>query len=105
MLIHPAGFVVFGHAFVDEIGHRLHRAAMPVLLIRGESDGLVSADYLEAYARLLPNASMRTIPAAGHVPHLEQPEAFASAAVSRVPSCVRQQRPRCYALSAYIERP
>ena len=47
--------------------------------MRGASDGLVSADYLQAYARLLPNARTLTIAAAGHVPHLEQPEAFVSA--------------------------
>ena len=64
-----------------KLKHRLPRAAMPVLLIRGESDGLVSGDYLNAYARLLPAASMLTIPAAAHVPHLEQAEAFASAAL------------------------
>ena len=33
----------------------------------------------KAYAALLPNARTLTIPAAGHAPHLEQPEAFASA--------------------------
>ena len=64
-----------------KLKRRLHRAAMPALFIRGESDGLVSADYLQAYARLLPDARTLTIPAAGHAPHLEQPDAFASAAL------------------------
>jgi pimeloyl-ACP methyl ester carboxylesterase len=64
-----------------KLKHRLHRAAMPALFIRGESDGLVCADYLQSYARLLPDARTLTIPAAGHVPHLEQPDAFASAAL------------------------
>ena len=64
-----------------KLKHRLHRAAMPALFIRGESDGLVCADYLQAYARLLPDARTLTIPAAGHAPHLEQSDAFASAAL------------------------
>lgn len=64
-----------------KLKRRLHRAAMPALFIRGESDGLVSADYMSAYAKLLPNARTMTISAAGHVPQLEQPEAFASAAL------------------------
>jgi pimeloyl-ACP methyl ester carboxylesterase len=64
-----------------KLKHRLHRATMPALFIRGESDGLVSGDYLSAYARLLPDARVLTIPAAGHAPHLEQPAAFASAAL------------------------
>ena len=58
---------------------RLHRIAAPALLMRGESDGLVSQSYLEAYSRLLPEAQTRMIKAAGHVPELEQPESFARA--------------------------
>ena len=62
-----------------KLRHRLHRVDAPALFVRGESDGLVSAQYLEAYARLLPNARTLTIPAAGHAPHLEAPQALASA--------------------------
>jgi pimeloyl-ACP methyl ester carboxylesterase len=58
--------------------HRLHRVTAPTLFLRGESDGLVSAEYLAAYARLLPNARTATIVAAGHAPHVEQPDAFAA---------------------------
>jgi len=60
-----------------KLRHRLHRITCPILFLRGESDGLVSAAYLEGYARLLPNARTATIAAAGHVPQLEQPTAFA----------------------------
>jgi pimeloyl-ACP methyl ester carboxylesterase len=60
-----------------KLRRRLHRVTAPALFVRGESDGLVSAEYLAAYARLLPNARIATIAAAGHAPHLEQPEAFA----------------------------
>jgi pimeloyl-ACP methyl ester carboxylesterase len=62
-----------------KLKRRLHRVKAPALFMRGASDGLVSADYLNGYAALLPNARALTIPAAGHAPHLEQPEAFASA--------------------------
>ncbi len=60
-----------------KLRHRLHRVTTPTLFLRGESDGLVSAEYLAAYARLLPNARTETIATAGHAPHMEQPEAFA----------------------------
>ncbi len=60
-----------------KLRHRLHRVSAPTLFLRGESDGLVSAEYLAAYARLLPNARVETMRGAGHSPHLEQPEAFA----------------------------
>jgi pimeloyl-ACP methyl ester carboxylesterase len=62
-----------------KLKHRLHRVVAPTLFIRGESDGLVSQAYLDAYAGLLPNARTLTIKAAGHVPQLEQPAGFATA--------------------------
>lgn len=62
-----------------KLRHRLHWVTAQALFLRGESDGLVSAEYLAAYARLLPNARTTTIAAAGHAPHVEQPEAFARA--------------------------
>jgi len=60
-----------------KLPHRLHRVTAPTLFVRGASDGLVSAKYIESYARLLPNARTATIAAAGHAPQVEQPEAFA----------------------------
>jgi pimeloyl-ACP methyl ester carboxylesterase len=62
-----------------KLKHRLQRAAMPALLMRGEKDGLVSQQYLEGYAKLLPKAKTMTIPGAGHAPQIEQPKAFAEA--------------------------
>lgn len=65
-----------------KLKHRLHRVDMPVLFMRGESDGLVSADYLARYAKLVPHARIETIAAAGHSPQVEQPEAFVAKVVS-----------------------
>ncbi|MGH7032297.1 MAG: alpha/beta fold hydrolase [Stellaceae bacterium] len=59
-----------------KLAHRLHRLTMPVLMMRGASDGLISAEYLARYAKLVPQARIETIAAAGHLPQLEQPEAF-----------------------------
>jgi pimeloyl-ACP methyl ester carboxylesterase len=61
-----------------KLKHRLHRVSAPTLFLRGESDGLVSADYLERYARLVPHARTTTIAQAGHVPQLEQAQATAA---------------------------
>jgi len=60
-----------------KLKHRLHRVDMPALLLRGASDGIVSADYLDRYARLIPNARIDTIAAAGHLPQVEQRETTA----------------------------
>jgi pimeloyl-ACP methyl ester carboxylesterase len=62
-----------------KLRRRLHRVAAPALLIRGDSDGLVSQTYLDAYSHMLPDARTLTIKAAGHMPELEQPAAFAAA--------------------------
>ena len=64
-----------------KLSHRLERAVSPTLFIRGASDGIVSSDYIAGYASLFPKASVTEIPSAGHFPHVEQPEAFASRAL------------------------
>ena len=62
-----------------KLPHRLHRIKAPVLFLRGESDGLVSAKYMDAYAKLVPGAQVLTIAQAGHALQNEQPAAFAKA--------------------------
>jgi pimeloyl-ACP methyl ester carboxylesterase len=62
-----------------KLKHRLHRIEAPALLVRGDADGVVSDAYLQAYAKLLPNARTLTIADAGHLPHLEQPQALQAA--------------------------
>jgi pimeloyl-ACP methyl ester carboxylesterase len=62
-----------------KLKHRLHRVQAPTLFVRGDGDGVVSDTYLQAYARLLPNARTLTIADAGHLPHLEQPQALKAA--------------------------
>jgi pimeloyl-ACP methyl ester carboxylesterase len=55
----------------------LHRIDIPTHLLWGEQDGIVSLAYGEAWKAAVPGATIETIPAAGHYPHWEQPEAFA----------------------------
>jgi pimeloyl-ACP methyl ester carboxylesterase len=56
----------------------LPRIAVPTLVLWGGSDGIVKPSYGRAYAGLIPNAEFSVIPAAGHHPELEQPDAFAA---------------------------
>jgi pimeloyl-ACP methyl ester carboxylesterase len=60
-----------------KLRHRLQRISAPTLFIRGASDGLVGQAYVDGYAKLIPNATVTTIAAAGHAPQLEQPGDFA----------------------------
>ena len=55
---------------------RLHRIGVPTLLLWGENDGITPPSYGRGYAQFIPGAQFRTIPEAGHYPHIEQPEAF-----------------------------
>jgi pimeloyl-ACP methyl ester carboxylesterase len=61
-----------------KLKHRLHRVNVPTLFLRGASDGIVSAEYLERYAALIPKARSDTIGEAGHLPQVEQPDTTAA---------------------------
>src|SRR6266851_5673337 len=54
----------------------LGRIAVPTLMLWGDSDRIVTADYGRAYAGLIPGAHFQLIEAAGHHPEIEQPERF-----------------------------
>jgi pimeloyl-ACP methyl ester carboxylesterase len=58
---------------------RLHRISVPTLFVWGDSDGVVTPDYGRAYAQGVAGAQFALIPAAAHLPHVEQPEAFFAA--------------------------
>jgi pimeloyl-ACP methyl ester carboxylesterase len=62
-----------------KLRRRLARIDRPTLVLWGERDRIVRPEYGRAYARLIPGARFQTIPAAGHYPHLERPEAFVAA--------------------------
>lgn len=59
-----------------KLRYRLHRVDVPVLLIWGANDQVVSVAYAEAYRKMLPRAQLGVIPEAGHLPQVEQPEQF-----------------------------
>ena len=62
-----------------KLGHRLHRAKVPTLVLWGDCDKVISHGYAAAYAARLPDAEIAVIPEAGHYPHIEQPALFVDA--------------------------
>jgi pimeloyl-ACP methyl ester carboxylesterase len=56
---------------------RLHRVHVPVLVLWGADDKVVSTEYGKKYAAAFEHGSFAQIPEAGHYGYLEQPEAFA----------------------------
>ena len=58
---------------------RLHRIKLPTLLLRGADDRLTQPGYTGAFQSEISGAALRTIADAGHLAHIERPEAFAAA--------------------------
>jgi pimeloyl-ACP methyl ester carboxylesterase len=62
-----------------KLRRRLAAIKVPTLIVRGESDGIVSRQYAQAYCDAIPGAQLRTIHQAGHLPQREQPQELAEA--------------------------
>lgn len=56
---------------LSSLGH----VRIPTLAIWGESDRIVTPAYGAAYAAAFANAQFEVVPEAGHLPHLERPDA------------------------------
>jgi pimeloyl-ACP methyl ester carboxylesterase len=56
---------------------RAHRIAAPTLIVWGTADGVIDVAYAEEFAGRIGGARAETIEKAGHLPHLEQPDAVA----------------------------
>jgi pimeloyl-ACP methyl ester carboxylesterase len=54
----------------------LHRIDVPTHLIWGANDRIYPEDYALAFQRLIPGSSVTIIPDSGHVPQVEQRQAF-----------------------------
>jgi pimeloyl-ACP methyl ester carboxylesterase len=61
---------------------RIHRIAAPTLIVWGDSDRIAGPGYAEEFAKRIGGARIETIAKAGHLPHLEQPEAVAKAVLA-----------------------
>ena len=64
-----------------KLQQRLPRVQAPTLLVWGENDTVLPLPHGEAYAGLLPHATLTTLPACGHMVPLEQAERFSALAV------------------------
>lgn len=64
------------------LAKRIHRIKGPTLIVWGESDGQIPVDYAKAFNALIPGSELVVIKEAGHLPMLEQPDAFIEAVES-----------------------
>jgi pimeloyl-ACP methyl ester carboxylesterase len=65
----------------ETVRERLVGITVPTLIVWGANDELFPLDQGREYATKIPNAKLVIIPDCGHVPPLEQPEAFLSAMI------------------------
>ena len=61
------------------LARRLPHLTVPTLVVHGEADGLVPVAYAQELAGRIPNATLVTIPGAGHLPMIEAEDAFLDA--------------------------
>ena len=60
-----------------DAGSRVGQIAVPTLVLVGEFDLVNPPRVAQELAEAIPGARLETVPAAGHFPHLEQPDAVA----------------------------
>lgn len=53
----------------------LHRIKVPTMIVWGEEDKLIPVEHTEMWRKFIPNAEIKTYKGAGHLVHLEKPEA------------------------------
>jgi pimeloyl-ACP methyl ester carboxylesterase len=59
------------------LAHFLPRVRNSTLIVWGREDRIVPVVCGEQYRRLLPNAGLRVLERCGHLPPIEQPDAYA----------------------------
>jgi pimeloyl-ACP methyl ester carboxylesterase len=71
------GWETFQIALHDRIEDKLPRLRMPVLVVRGQNDPIVSQRWVEELSAILPNGRL-VITRGAHTPNFSEPDAFAS---------------------------
>ncbi len=64
------------YLYNPKLQRRLRRITAPTLIVWGQDDTFLPPAYGEAYARLIPGATLQTIPQCGHLVPYEQTEVF-----------------------------
>ena len=54
----------------------LHRIKMPTLIVWGDEDRIIPVQQTETWRKFIPNADIQVFKGAGHLVHLERPEAI-----------------------------
>jgi pimeloyl-ACP methyl ester carboxylesterase len=75
-----AALALYGRSMTDPtLLGRLADIDVPTLVLWGEADRIVDADYGRAFAAAIPGARFELLPRTGHVPQMETPEVLLKA--------------------------
>lgn len=86
----PDGYLAVTAAIADSDARPwLSDIVQPSLIICGEHDGVTGLAISRTLARELRHARLVQIPAAGHAPHIEQPDLFAREVTTFLENCTR----------------
>ena len=76
-----------------KLRHYLYRVHVPTLILWGEQDAVISLTHGRAYQAGIANAALHVLPQCGHLPHVEQSEAFAHALLTYLARLEGQEHP------------
>ncbi len=75
-----AALALYGRSMTDHtLLGRLAGIDLPALVLWGEADRIVDADYGRAFAAAIPGARFQLLPRTGHVPQMETPDVLLEA--------------------------
>jgi len=63
------------HPFDPKFIRHLKRLKMPTMIVWGEEDKIVPVQQTEMWQKHIPHAEVRVFKGAGHIVHLDKPEA------------------------------
>lgn len=64
------------YMYDPKLRDRLHRIAVPTLILKGDKDQIITDHYARTFAELIAGSSFDEIGQAGHFPHVENPREF-----------------------------
>jgi pimeloyl-ACP methyl ester carboxylesterase len=76
-----------------DLGPRLHELDLPIQVIWGEEDHLLSYRDVQSALQKLPQVRVRTLASCGHMPNIEQPEAVIETALQFLTELARLPPP------------
>jgi pimeloyl-ACP methyl ester carboxylesterase len=67
--------LLWEHPTDPKFMRHLHRITMPTMIVWGDEDKIIPVQQVETWRKFIPNADIKVFKGAGHLVHIEKPEA------------------------------